>query len=235
MKWLGPAALLLWLLPEAGRAEPVELELVLAVDASASVNTQEFDIQMTGLALAFRDPEVLSAIEAIGPRGLAVLLVTWSDEHHQFTSAPWHHITDAASADAFALSIARAVRQDDMGATAIGEAIDYAAWSILNNAYEGRRRVIDVSSDGRSNRGEKPVYARDRAVALGMVVNGLVIENEEPFLFRYFNGNVIGGTGAFCLSAPSYADYGEAIRLKLIREINAAPVAALTGGQAASN
>ena len=93
------------------------------------------------------------------------------------------------------------------------------------NGFEGRRQVIDISGDGRANQGSHPSRERDKATALGVTVNGLAILNEDPFVDKYYLRNVIGGTGAFLMTASDYQDFADAIILKLIQEIAGAPVA----------
>lgn len=208
-----------------GRAEPVELELVLAVDASSSVNRAEFDLQMTGIAKAFRAPAVLNAIEALGGRGIAVGLLQWSGDDRQRWAVDWVRVDDAASAAAFAETVAATPRYVVSGGTAIGQAVVAAQAGLAANAFEGRRQAIDVSGDGRANVGLRPEVAGARAAADGITVNGLAILNEELDLDRYYVERVIAGTGAFLITAEGYDDFATAIRRKLVQEIAGAPVA----------
>lgn len=207
---------------------PVELELVLAVDASGSVDQGEYRLQMQGLAAAFRDPEVLAAIEASGPGGIAVALMQWSGLRQQTLVAGWRRIADKAAAARFAAQIETAPRTM-LGETAIGAALAAAMGMFHGNGFDGRRQVIDLSGDGPNNAGREPAGVRDAAVALGITINGLVIQNEHPHLGRYYEEHVVGGTGAFVIAARDYHDFAEAIRLKLIQEIRGAPVAQAPG------
>ena len=207
--------------------EVVNLELVLAVDASASVNAGEYDLQMQGLELAFRDPRVQQAVAGLGPNGIAVTLVVWADARHQMAAVEWRRLTDAASMEAFADAIGGTGRLLEGGGTAIGGVISYALRSINSNGYQSARQVVDVSGDGRANQGENPGEARDRAVALGLVINGLAILNEDSSLFHYYQRYVIGGNGAFLVTAQNYQAFADAIRDKLIREIGASPIVSL--------
>ena len=93
------------------------------------------------------------------------------------------------------------------------------------NGFAGRRRVVDVSGDGRNNHGPAVWRARDLAAAQGITVNGLTILNEDPTLDRYYRARVIGGTGAFVITANDYGAYRLAILRKLIMEISGAPMA----------
>jgi len=196
---------------------PVALELVLAVDASASVDSGEFRLQMDGIAAAFRDPEVVAAIAALGPGGVAVTLVLWSAAPRQ--SIDWRQVHDGASAEALAARIARAARVAPGHTTAIGSAVRYGAELIAANPYAGRRRSIDVSGDGQNNDGLPVWIERNRAVAAGITINGLAILDREPDLKEYYARNVIGGPGAFVYTAADFADFARAFRDKLLREI----------------
>jgi len=204
---------------------PVDLELVLLVDASSSVNPQEFDLQMRGLATAFRDEEVHGAIQGIGDRGMAVVLVQWASQNHQVVAVDWALVYDPVSAVRFADAIDASPRYVEGGSTAVGSALNFAVRLLLRGPYSGSRQVIDLSGDGRSNQGRPSGDGRDVAVASGMTVNALAILNEDPNLDFYYRGHVIGGPGAFLLTALDYEDFARAIRMKLIREIQGAPLA----------
>ncbi len=208
-------------------AQTVDLELVLAVDASSSVSSEEFDLQMRGLSEAFRDPRVTEAIQATGDLGIAVAMVQWADNRRQYLAIDWTAIRGEDGAIAFATQIDATPRFVVGGGTAIGGALEFSARALEDNGYQGRRRVIDVSGDGRANQGAQPAYVRDAVVAAGIVINGLAILNEDPFLDSYYQDEVIGGTGAFLVTASTYADFADAILQKLIREIAGVPVAAL--------
>ncbi len=203
----------------------VDLELVLAVDASSSVSAAEFELQIQGLARAFRDPRVLQAIRASGDLGLAVSLVQWSDNRKQFLAVDWTLVTGPDGAQAFAEEVADTPRFLIGGGTAIGGALKFALRLFDGNGFQGRRRVIDVSGDGRANQGADPAKLRDKAVALGITINGLAILNEDLAVADYYRAHVIGGTGAFIMTANDYESYALAILIKLVREIAGAPIA----------
>lgn len=215
-------------LPAAAQdGRPVDLELVLAVDTSSSVSSQEFDLQMQGLVEAFRHPSVQAAIQAAGDLGVAVSMVQWSDNRKQTVAIPWQVLRDAPSAEAFSDEIARTPRFLVGGGTALGGALDYSLRQFDNNGFSGRRKVIDISGDGRTNQGAHPSRFRDKAVERGITINGLAILNEDVYVDRYYRYNVIGGTGAFVMTAEDYEDFAMAILHKLIKEIAGAPVAQL--------
>ncbi len=209
-----------------GPGRRVDLELVLAVDASSSVSVAEFELQIQGLARAFRDPRVLQAVRASGDLGLAVSLVQWSDNRKQFLAVDWTLVTGPDGAVAFAEEVADTPRFLIGGGTAIGGALSFAMRLLDDNDFQGRRRVIDVSGDGRANQGAHPARVRDKAVALGITINGLAILNEDLAVADYYRAHVIGGTGAFIMTANDYESYALAILIKLVREIAGAPIAA---------
>jgi len=204
--------------------EPVDLELILAVDASGSVDEGEFELQTRGLAEAFRDPAVGAALAAYAPGGAALSLMQWSGRGQQVVTVDWTLVRDGAAADAFADAIAGAGRRL-LGETAIAEALAFAIDQLERNRFAGARRVIDLSGDGAANAGGDPEAARDAAVALGMTINGLAILNEAPVLDYYYAERVVGGPGAFTMIAKDYQDFAQAIRRKLLREIEGAGLA----------
>ena len=204
----------------------VDLELVLAVDTSSSVSAQEFDLQMRGLATAFRDPAVGAAIQASGDLGIAVAMVQWSDNRKQTLAIEWTQMRDAASAAQFSEEIENTPRFLIGGGTALGDALSFSMNQFEGNGFRGRRQVIDISGDGRTNQGAHPSRVRDRAVDAGITINGLAILNEDVYVDRHYQYNVVGGTGAFVMSADSYEDFATAILEKLVKEIAGVPIAA---------
>lgn len=223
--------------PDSARAEvPVDLELVLAIDSSDSVDGAEYALQVGGLSDAFRDPAVHQAI-AGGPLGsVAVTVIEWSGRYQQVVQVPWTRLDGAAAAAAFADQIAELNRAFDEGVTSISGALDFAAQQFAGNGFVSARRVIDISSDGVQNQGRRIDLAREATLARDVTINALVILNEMPDLQEYFSERVIGGFGAFVMAANDYPDYPEAIRRKLLREIGQTPVSRLEGaaGQVAS-
>ncbi len=200
-----------------GRA--VELELVLAVDTSLSINADEYAIQMGGLALAFRNSHVISAIEAAGDNAIAVALVQWGIGAQQETTVGWAHVHDRASAERFARAIEASPRRFFGKGTGITRALQFSSTLFDDNGYRGRRRVIDISGDGRNNSGCPPAPTRDRIVDAGIVVNGLAILDGDIMLGAYYIEHVTGGTASFVVIADTFQDYPAAIRKKLQREI----------------
>ena len=201
---------------------PVDLELVLAIDTSASVDRREYDLQMEGVARAFRDPAVIAAIRSAGPTGIAVTVVHWSSAHQQRKVVPWTQIRNGFQARAFADTVAARQQRLYTGSTGVGTALMFGERAIRTNRFDGRRKTIDISGDGVNNSGSLPEFVRDRVVATGVTINGLAILNESPFLDRYYERLVIGGPGSFVMTAAKYENVIEALRKKLIREIASA-------------
>ena len=220
-RWMMIAACFAALAGEA-RAQNVDLELVLAVDSSGSIDSEEFELQRIGYASALTHPEVLAAI-ARGPhRAIAVTLVEWSGPEISTEVVSWTRITDAASAAEVAERIVAAPQSIFGGGTALGGAIYRGMALLARNPYRGLRRVIEISGDGPNNRGPWPNGARDSAVAQGITINGLAILDFDDGLIEHFKEEVIGGPGAFVLAANGFADFARAIVKKLLQELNVA-------------
>jgi hypothetical protein len=204
---------------QRGSGEPVDLALVLAVDASGSVNQIRFELQKQGYVAAFRHPRVVNAILSGPTQSIAVVMMQWTGPALQVIAVPWTRISNAASANAFADRVAAAPRALFGGGTSISGAIDAGMGVLFDNPYRAARRVIDISGDGSNNRGRPVDQARDEAVARGVGINGLPILALEPDLDRYYERNVIGGPGAFVVAAQDFNTFGDAILKKLIAEI----------------
>ncbi|HMR32542.1 MAG TPA: DUF1194 domain-containing protein [Geminicoccaceae bacterium] len=222
-------AMLAW--PAAGRSEemPVDLELVLAVDVSGSVDGWEAQQQREGYVAAIADPAVVRAIGSNFHGRIAVTYVEWSGSEQQHVLMPWRVIGGAEDAATFASELAEQP-VTRMMYTSISQAIDFSVPLFEQNGYAGDRRVIDVSGDGPNNRGRPLEEARAAALALGITINGLPILNDRPQpwagptpremnLDRYYAEQVIGGPGSFTVVAEDFTAFKEAILTKLILEI----------------
>jgi len=220
MAWTGLSSI-------SGAAErQVDLQLILAVDASGSIDARRFELQRHGYAEALADPRVLQAIRSGPLQAIAVTMFQWTGPSQQARILDWMVIEDATSAAAAAAAIATTPRQLFRGGTSISGALDYAVRLFPDSGLAGERRVIDVSGDGANNIGRPAADARDAAVAAGIVINGLPILALEPDLERYYRDNVIGGPGAFVVAVDSFDHFGAAILNKLISEIAAMPAPA---------
>ena len=207
--------------PAFAQQATTDLLLVLAVDASGSVNQTRFDLQKQGYVAAFRHPQVLNAILSGATQSIAVTMTQWTGPTLQVQVVPWTLIKSQATAHAFATAIDAAPRQLFSGGTSISGAIDHSLLLLASAPFKGFRRTIDVSGDGSNNRGRLVTLARDDAVKAGVVINGLPILSLEPYLDKYYFEQVIGGPGSFMIPAESYDTFAAAVLKKLIREIAA--------------
>ena len=211
-----------------GEDIPVDLELVIAVDVSRSMDFYEAELHRQGYAQALRHPDFIATIRKSGLHGrIAATYVEWAGAHHQKTVADWAVIDNAQSANQFAEQIQLASFEHEFR-TSISQAISYSAELFDDNGFAGLRRVIDVSGDGANNQGMQVDLARDAAAALGITINGLPIMTgrANPFgwltvedLDRYYADCVIGGPGAFLIPVRERAELVDAIRRKLLLEI----------------
>lgn len=205
----------------------VDLQLVLAVDVSRSMDPDEAALVRLGFVHAFLHPDVIYAIER-GPLGrIAVTYVEWGGNYDQRTGVDWTEITDAQSAAAFA----RAIEQSPVflvNWTSISGAIAFSAQRFQGNGFRSERRIIDIAGDGPNNVGPYVLEARNRALASGIVINGLPIINNWPQangypnfpdLDLYYEDCVIGGPGSFMVVANGFQDFERAILRKLLTEI----------------
>lgn len=218
----GAVTLLMTALVAVGTAAaqtPVDLQLVLAVDASGSVSTDRFDLQKQGYTKAFRNPRVLQAILSGPHQSIAATMVQWTGPALQVVAVKWTLINDNESIRAFADAIEKAPRQLFGGGTSISGAIDTGVALINDSPYKSDRRIIDISGDGKNNRGRLVAQARDEAVAQKIGINGLPILTLDPNLDKYYQDNVVGGPGAFVIAAKDYESFADAILMKLITEI----------------
>lgn len=211
----------------AATAEKVDLELILAVDISGSIDYGEAQLQRQGYLRAIVDPRIVKIITSGERRKIAITYMEWAGAHHQRVIADWAVIRDLASAKAFAATIARTPITTERW-TSISSAIDFAMKHFKTNPHQGTRRVIDISGDGKNNSGDYLRPARDRAVKAGVVINGLPIMNDRPNpwgmvppkdLDRYYYDNVVGGPGSFIVVARGFKSFGDAVKAKLAREI----------------
>lgn len=212
---------------DAARAETkVDVELVLAVDISYSMDEEEQRLQKAGYAEAITSPEVLAAI-ARGPLGrIAVSYVEWAGMPEQRVVVDWTLIDGKASAEAFASRIlAQPIRRAYR--TSISGALMFSAPMFERNGFDGTRQVIDVSGDGPNNQGIAVTEARDEVLRKGIVINGLPILIKRPNfgtmdiveLDTYYSECVIGGEGSFVVPIKSREAFGAATRMKLLMEI----------------
>lgn len=211
--------------PETITGTPVDLELVLAVDISVSMNEDELKVQRDGYIAALTDPAVLQVIKS-GPHGqIAVTYFEWAGVTSQHLIVPWTLISNATDAEAVAHQLERLPVWQPRR-TSISGALDYGARLLDQSPFNSSRQVIDISGDGANNEGRPVTEARDAAVAQGITINGLPVMAENwdftdglEHLDRYYDNCVIGGPGAFTIAVKSWDEYPAALRRKFLLEI----------------
>ncbi|MBX9710638.1 MAG: DUF1194 domain-containing protein [Xanthobacteraceae bacterium] len=222
----GPAHAAPVLLAQADETNKVDVELVLAVDVSYSMDMDELAVQREGYAQAITSREFLQALKT-GPTGkVAVIYFEWAASGDQKIIIPWRVIDGPESADAVASEILKTPLRR-ASRTSISGAINFAMPLFEQNTYRGLRRVIDISGDGPNNNGDPVTEARDSAVAKGIVINGLPIMVKEinaatmdiENLDYYYEDCVVGGPGAFVVPIKTKEKFKEAIRTKLVLEV----------------
>ena len=206
---------------------PVDLQLVLAVDVSRSIDEVEAELQRRGYVEALTNDRTIDAILSGEHRRIALCYTEWAGTHYQVVVLDWTVIASPGAARSFAEKLSEAPRQSQSW-TAVGAALAHAGQRFDGSGFISKRRVIDVSGDGRTNDGPPAELVRDRLVAQGIVVNGLpVMMNRSNFgrppdllLDKYYEENVIGGSGSFMIVADNFDHFGRAVRTKLVREIS---------------
>jgi hypothetical protein len=211
---------------KAASSIEVDVELVMAVDISYSMDMDELALQREGYAQAIASQEFLNALKQGTHGKIAATLVEWAGVNDQRVVVPWRLIEGAASAQAVSDEMARApVRRAFR--TSISGALMFSAMLFENNGYRGIRRAIDVSGDGTNNQGPLVTQVRDDVIAKGIVINGLPIMLKEPQpnsidikdLDIYYEDCVIGGPSAFVVPIREREKFKEAIRTKLVLDI----------------
>jgi uncharacterized protein DUF1194 len=217
---------------KSGSAVEVDVELVMAVDISYSMDYDELALQREGYVQALTSSEFLNALKQGTTGKVAITLVEWAGVNDQRVVLPWRVIDGAATADAVSAEMARApVRRSYR--TSIAGALIFSAGLFENNGFRGIRRVIDVSGDGTNNQGPIVTQVRDDVVAKGITINGLPIMLKEPQpnsidikdLDIYYEDCVIGGPGAFVVPIRERDKFKDAIRTKLVLDIALHPAA----------
>jgi hypothetical protein len=207
-------------------APTVDVELVLAVDVSYSMDMDELAVQREGYAQAIVSKEFLQALKSLPNGKISVTYFEWAASSDQKIIIPWRVIDGPETADAVADEIMKTpIRRASR--TSISGAIYFAMPLFDENPYHGLRQVIDISGDGPNNNGLPVTGARDTALAKGITINGLPIMVKEPTystmdienLDFYYEDCVIGGPGSFVVSIKDREKFKEAIRTKLLLEV----------------
>lgn len=224
------AASLLALLAPPSRAGPpvhVDVELVLAVDISYSMDFDELALQREGYITALTSADFINALRGGAHGKIALTYVEWAGTHEQTVVVPWTLIDGKASAEAFAARLAEApVRRTYR--TSISGGLIFSAAQFGIAEFKGLRRVIDISGDGTNNQGPLIEQTRDEIVAKGIVINGLPLQLKAPSgsmldindLHVYYEDCVIGGPGSFVIPVNSRDQFVNAVRQKLILEVS---------------
>lgn len=217
--------------PQAPAAEPVDVELVLAVDVSLSMSPTELDIQRRGYIAALTDAKVVQAIRDGVHGRIAVTYFEWAGDAMQRVIVPWTVIASQADADAFAAKLASGV-PNSARRTSISAALSFAGDLLAESGFTGMKRVIDISGDGPNNQGMSVDGVRDLIVNQGITINGLPLMTsggrtsgyDFAELDVYYRSCVIGGPGAFVVPVNDWSQFPEAIRRKLVLELVEAPI-----------
>lgn len=208
----------------------VDVELVLAVDVSRSMTPAELEIQRRGYVEAIMSDDVIGAIRSGMIGEIALTYVEWAGPSSQRVVVDWTIIGGREDAQAFVDTLNEHFELP-LRRTSISGIIDFAMDSLNSNDIRGLRRVIDVSGDGPNNQGGPVSAARDRAVADGIVINGLPLMTRDGAYQRwniddldaYYQDCVIGGPGAFSIPVYDWSQFAEAVRRKLVLEIAGRP------------
>lgn len=218
---LAPLCCALWavLSTSAAKAANCALALAFALDVSASVNSDEYDIQKGGLAAALRDPELVEAI-LIEPGSAWFLAYEWSAALQQFIIQDWTQMRGQADIERFATALDAHDRRFGKSSTALGQSLSFGVKQFSALPAICDRQVIDVSGDGVNNDGVAPEALRDAGRLAGVTVNGLVIAGASPNPVPYYREKVISGSDAFMMVARNgFEDYLDLIKGKLLREL----------------
>jgi hypothetical protein len=204
----------------------VDIELILAVDVSYSMDLDELAVQREGYAQAIISSDFLKALKT-GPHGkVAVTYFEWAAAHDQKVIIPWRVIDGPESADAVAAEILKAPLRR-ASRTSISGAINFGMQLFVENPFKGLRKVIDISGDGPNNNGEPVLIARDAALEKGITINGLPVMVKQASyatmdieqLDLYYEDCVIGGPGSFVIAIKERDQFKEATRTKLVMEV----------------
>jgi hypothetical protein len=196
-----------------------DLALVLAVDCSSSIDAGDYQLQMRGIASALRQDSIYVAIRASKYRRLALALVQWSTSSKQVISLPWISLRTRSDFEAAAHAIEILPRDSAPGGTGMAAALNFAVAALRQLPFPASRYVIDVSGDGVENDGGDVPVARAAALGLGIIINGLPVISGSEELLAYYSDMVIGGAGAFVEPALNIMAFEEAMKRKLLREL----------------
>jgi hypothetical protein len=206
-----------------------DANVATALDISDSVGADDLELEIEGIAEAIRSPEFLAAIQSGRHGRIGFAMFAW--HHSQFPEVvPWRLIASEEDAAAVAREIENRLHVNiDLEArrdaphyigrlTDLSRAIDHATELLETAPFSSERSIANIVGNGTDNVGEGAQAARDRSVAAGAIINGVVIGN-DPLLLAYYRRQVIGGPGAFAISTIEAATIAEAMRRKFIHDI----------------
>jgi hypothetical protein len=227
--------------PAAAQASgAVDLELVLAVDISQSLDRDEHTLQRQGYVDVFRNKDVVAALTSGPQKRIAITYMEWAGDFAPLETIPWTIVDSEASAAALADRLAAQPIYAEQR-TSISRALNEAARLIDSNAITSKRQVIYLSGDGANNAGPPVAPARDALVKRGIVINGLPLMLNKPLEFYdierldlYFERCVIGGEGAFLAPVRNLAQFSEVLATRLAAELAASRPSALPSPEASS-
>ena len=209
--------------PSAQSPLEVDVALVLAIDASGSIDQEEAELQRKGIAEAILSKEVQDAIKSGSLGRIGVAAIYFSSRQFGVMSVPvnWMVVRDQKSAEDFVRTLIAAPRQSARG-TSISDALELSERMLEKGPFRSAKQVIDVSGDGVNNAGRRVLDVRDEVLAKSITINALpIIDDSTPQdLDKYFEGCVIGGPGSFVIPAKGFGDFARAMRRKLILEIS---------------
>ncbi len=212
-------------LPAPSPTAPLEVDvaLVLAIDASGSIDHDEAELQRKGIAEAILSKEVQDAIRSGSLGRIGIAAIYFSSRQFGVMSVPvnWMIVRDQKSAEDFVRTLISAPRQSARG-TSISDALELSKRMLEKGPYRSAKMVVDVSGDGANNAGRRVMEVRDELLAKSITINGLPIidESTQQDLDKYYEGCVIGGPGSFVIVAKGFVDFERAMRRKLILEIS---------------
>jgi len=210
-------------------AMPVDVELVIAVDVSNSMDPEEQELQREGYVAALTSREFLQALRSGAHAKVALTYFEWAGLHDQTILMPWRLIDGPESAGAVAREIAAAPYRR-APRTSIYGALQFARPLFDASGYRGLRQVIDVSGDGINNMGPPVTQMRDEVLKAGITINGLPIMLRRnsgygmwgrafEHLDLYYEDCVVGGPGSFVIAIRARDQFKEATRTKLVMEV----------------
>ena len=203
--------------------------LALGLDVSGSVDSREYRLQMDGVAAALSSPKVRQALTIMPAAPVDLLVFEWSGPEDPAIVLPWTTVADEAALDGIIAHLRATQRRQATPGTALGLAMREGVGHLAARSHCWKR-TLDLSGDGKSNLGPRPVDVKPEIEGAGVTINALVIGADAPTfgdvrqaeigaLGRYFQANVIVGSDSFVEIALGFEDYAKTMARKLEREL----------------